>query len=78
METELILRKIADDITEIKVRLSEIDDDLHREVRPEYIKKLKRIEKQEGRKFKTKEEFIDYLEHGLWDKAWTAKDSGQA
>jgi len=65
METELILRKIADDITEIKVRLSEIDDDLHREVRPEYIKKLKRIEKQEGRKFKTKEEFIDYLEHGL-------------
>lgn len=65
METEIVLKKIVADLTEIKLSLNEIDEDLHREVRPEYVEKLKRISKQEGRRFKTKEEFIDYLEHGL-------------
>ncbi len=53
MSTEVqLLRKISDDVTDIKERITkieitmdEIDMDMH-EVRPEYIEKLKKIEKE--------------------------------
>ena len=53
MSTEVqLLRKISEDVTDIKERITkmevtmdEIDMDLH-EVRPGYIEKLKKIEKE--------------------------------
>ena len=53
MSTEVqLLRKISEDVTDIKERITkieitmdEIDMDMH-EVRPEYIEKLKKIEKE--------------------------------
>ncbi len=56
---ELLLEKIAKDMNVLKIKLSkieadveEINTDLH-EVRPEYIEKLKKIQK--GRYFSRKE-----------------------
>ncbi|NQE52236.1 hypothetical protein C5S29_01485 [ANME-1 cluster archaeon GoMg3.2] len=63
-ETQL-LEKIADDVSFLKDRiirieeeLNEINSELH-EVRPEYMEKLKRIDKG---KFLTREEFEKELE----------------
>ncbi|MEK6950785.1 MAG: hypothetical protein AABX13_03615 [Nanoarchaeota archaeon] len=59
-DLEFIKRKVID----IDVELEEIHDDLH-QVRPEYLEKLERIKKEPGKKFTSKEEFLDYLEHEL-------------
>ena len=59
-DLEFIKRKVID----IDVELEEIHDDLH-QVRPEYLEKLERIKKEFGKKFTSKEEFLDYLEHEL-------------
>jgi len=65
-ETELI-RRTADDVAALKeqmsrieVTINEIDMDIHREVNPQYLKKLEKIKKQKGIKFKTIEEFDAY------------------
>ncbi|MBU4076435.1 MAG: hypothetical protein KKD46_02860 [Euryarchaeota archaeon] len=65
-ETELI-RRMADDVAALKeqmsrieVTINEIDMDIHREVNPQYLKKLEKIKKQKGIKFKTIEEFDAY------------------
>jgi hypothetical protein len=34
---------------------------IHREINPEYLKKLEKIQKQQGIKFKTPEEFEEYF-----------------
>ncbi len=66
-ETELI-RRMADDVAALKeqmsrieVTINEIDMDIHREVNPQYLKKLEKIKKQKGIKFKTIEEFDAYF-----------------
>lgn len=46
MAREEVLNQILVELREIKVSVREIDEDLHREVRPEYIEKLKKIEKE--------------------------------
>ncbi len=66
-ETELI-RRMADDVAALKEQMSrieiainEIDMDIHREVNPQYLKKLEKIKKQNGIQFKTIEEFDSYF-----------------
>lgn len=68
-ETELI-KKIATDIyllrtemADMKQTINDIDSDLHRNIWPEYLRKLERIQnqKQKGRKFKTISDFDKYI-----------------
>jgi len=66
-ETELI-RRMADDVAALKeqmsrieVAINEIDMDIHKEVNPQYLKKLEKIKKQKGIKFKSTEEFEAYF-----------------
>jgi hypothetical protein len=66
-ETEL-LRRVVDDVsslkeqmTRIEITINEIDNDIHRELNPEYLKKLEKIQKQKGIKFKNSEEFDAYF-----------------
>ncbi len=40
---------------------NEIDMDIHREVNPQYLKKLEKIKKQQGIEFKNAEEFDAYF-----------------
>ncbi len=65
MTSEAILSQILGELKELKLRFDEIDQDLHREVRPEYTEKLKRIEQEKGQKFRTKEELLQHLNHGI-------------
>jgi transposase len=66
-ETEL-LRRMVDDVaslkeqmTRIEITINEIDSDIHRELNPEYLKKLEKIQKQKGIRFKSAEEFDAYF-----------------
>lgn len=66
-EAELI-RRMADDVaalkvqmTRIEITINEIDQDIHREVNPQYLKKLEKIQKQKGVRFKSAEEFEAYF-----------------
>lgn len=66
-EAELI-RRMADDMATLKEQMSrieivinEIDQDLHREVNPQYLKKLDKIKKHKGIRFKSAEEFDEYF-----------------
>lgn len=66
-EVELI-RRMADDVASLKEQMSrieivinEIDQDIHREVNPQYLKKLEKIQKQKGVRFKSAEEFERYF-----------------
>ncbi len=66
-EVELI-RRMADDVaalkaqmTRIEITIDEIDQDIHREVNPQYLKKLEKIQKQKGVRFKSAEEFEAYF-----------------
>ncbi len=66
-ETELI-RKMADDVAALKeqmnqleITINEIDKNIHREVNPQYLKKLEKIQKQKGIKFESAEEFDAYF-----------------
>ena len=63
-----LLRRMMDDVaslkeqmTRIEIAINEIDNDIHREVNPQYLKKLEKIKKQKGIKFKTIEEFDAYF-----------------
>ena len=62
------MRRLADDVvslkeqmTRIEITINEIDKDIHREINPEYLKKLRKIQKHKGIKFKTAEEFDSYF-----------------
>jgi len=66
-EAELI-RRMANDMATLKEQMSrleivinEIDQDLHREVNPQYLKKLEKIKKQKGIRFKSIEDFDEYF-----------------
>lgn len=62
MEQIQLLKKIADDVDNIKHELMEIKEELHdmkeHEVRPEYLKKLKKIESS---KFLSREQLEEEL-----------------
>ena len=71
MTTEAIIQNLQKDITIIIEKISmiessieEISDDLH-QVKPEYLAKLKKIEKKKGKTFSTKKDFLHYLKHEL-------------
>jgi len=49
----------------IEVGMQEIKEEIGLEIRPEYLKKLKSIQKEKGKEFKTKEEFLSYVKHEL-------------
>jgi len=54
---------IKEKIIVIEVSLNEIDADLHRELNPEYLKKLEKIEKEDKRvHFKNIEEFNKHFD----------------
>lgn len=63
-----LIKKMAKDISflksqisHIKITVGEIDADMHRQVDPDYLEKLKKIRKQKGVKFKGMEEFDKYF-----------------
>lgn len=63
-----LMRRMVDDVaslkeqmTRIEIVINEIDNDIHREVNPEYLKKLEKIQKQKGIRFKSAEEFDAYF-----------------
>lgn len=63
-----LLKKMARDmaflkkkVSGIEVTINEIDADIHREVSPEYLKKLAGICKEEGVKFNDMDEFDKYF-----------------
>lgn len=66
-ETELIRRMAVDvavlkeQMSRIEIVINEIDQDIHREVNPQYIKKLEKNQKQKGIRFKNAEEFERYF-----------------
>jgi hypothetical protein len=45
--------------------LSSYEEQMEPEVRPEYLNKLSKIKKQRGKTFKSKKDFLNYLESGL-------------
>ncbi len=42
------------------IAINETDKDIRREVNPQYLKKLEKIQKQKGIKFKSADEFDTY------------------
>ncbi len=70
METELLSR-IHEDLDFIKKKvviidneLEDISSDLHK-IKPEYLKKLEMIKKGKFHSFKTKEDFLHFLENEM-------------
>ena len=68
VESGLIIRRLADDVvslkeqmTRIEITLNEIDKDIHREINPEYLIRLEKIQKQQGIRITTAEEFDEYF-----------------
>ncbi len=68
MVETVLLKRMMDDVaslkeqmTRIEIAINEIDNDIHREVNPEYLKKLEKIQKQRGIRFKSAEEFDAYF-----------------
>ena len=70
MSDTALLKKVATDISilktdiaEIRQTIDDIDSDLHRNISPEYLRKLERIQnqKQKGHKFKTISDFDSYI-----------------
>lgn len=70
MQEAAVLQEIKNELSFIKekiivieVSLNEIDADLHRELNPEYLKKLEKIEKEDKRvHFKNIEEFNKHFD----------------
>lgn len=58
-----IMSQINTKLERIEVDVREIKDEIGLEVRPEYIEKLNNIQRQKGRAFDNKQEFLNYT-HG--------------
>ncbi len=63
-----ILKNMQDDLSFLKANIvslkqdvEEISGDIHREVRPEYLKKLEKIEKQKPIKFRNMKELVEFF-----------------
>lgn len=68
MGAETLLKQIAEDVATLKEQIvrieivvNEIDEDIHREVKPDYVKKLSTLRKQKGIRFKGMKNFDDYF-----------------
>lgn len=48
-------------MSRLEIVINEIDQDLHREVNLQYLKKLEKIKKQKGIRFKSIEDFEEYF-----------------
>ena len=55
---------LIEKVTKIESNIEEIHQDLH-QVKPEYIEKLKEIEKKKGKSFTSSKAFLHYIEHEL-------------
>jgi len=50
------VKSLRSEVNEIKITMNEIDHFQHKEVRPEYIEKLKKIAAQKGKTYSSVEE----------------------
>ncbi|MBI4020561.1 MAG: hypothetical protein HY367_04470 [Candidatus Aenigmarchaeota archaeon] len=55
------VKSLRSEVREIKIAVNEIDEFQHREVRPEYAKRLKRIAEEKGKAFASTDELDKYL-----------------
>ena len=55
-----ILNDILAELKEIKVEIKELKEE--RDVKPEYVEKLKKINSEQGKVFETKEKFDKYMD----------------
>lgn len=51
------VKSLRSDVQEIRIAVNEIDEFQHRAVKPEYVKKLKKIKSQKGNVYNSIEEF---------------------
>ena len=64
------LKQMSEDISFIKKKMLKPEDDIHElsgdlhEVRPKYLEKLKRLEKEPAKRYKSMEEFENKLTEG--------------
>ena len=65
---EEILKRVEADLSFLKQKIisielgvEEVNEDIHREVRPAYLKKLNKIEKQKPIKFKNMKELVEFF-----------------
>ena len=52
---------LKEQMSRLELAINEIDQDFQREVNPQYLKKLEKIKKQKGIRFKNTEEFDEYF-----------------
>ncbi|MCH8004505.1 MAG: hypothetical protein IH934_07810 [Nanoarchaeota archaeon] len=60
-----LLNKMNHKIERIELEVKEMRDEMGLEVKPEYIEKLKKIEKGSTISFDNKEDFLNYLENEI-------------
>lgn len=60
-----LIKKMDNRLEIIELEVKEIRDEIGLEVRHEYIEKLKRIQKEKGKTFGNKDEFLNYLKNEL-------------
>ncbi len=71
MSESITLKNIHDDLAFLKRKMSWIERelvairDIDPEVRPEYLRKLAKIEAQKGKVFGKKDDFLNFLENEL-------------
>lgn len=63
-----VIRQLQSDVSFLKQRVktleaevSEIDNDVHREINPEFLERLDKIEKQKGIRFNNMKEFDEFM-----------------
>ncbi len=63
-----VIRQLQSDVSFLKQRVtmleaevSEIDNDVHREINPEFLGRLDKIEKQKGIRFNNMKEFDEFM-----------------
>lgn len=72
MATANVNQKMLELLTSMDTRLQkiesevkEIKDEIGLEVRPEYVEKLKKIQREKGKTFNSKEKFLSYLKNAI-------------
>lgn len=63
-----VIRQLQSDVSFLKQRVktleaevNEIDNDVHREINPEFLERLDKIEKQKGVRFNNMKEFDEFM-----------------
>lgn len=59
------LQFITGKISQIEESIEEIDYDFHKQIKPKYLEKLKKIKRGKTHRFQTKEEFLNFLDHEI-------------